>query len=242
MKTTTISKHLGSFIVIGVMLITAPATIAFAGRIFGWADIWGAMRSVLLIFLTEIAALTWHRISKGLARGETQHSIAAAMTWVSLAGVVIMAGVEIGLEFAARMSGLNDGLIGTLSIVGLAVLVILMGLNLSAGIAFQNADPDHTQRRNEEKLNEAAQAVQDELSAKTVEAVRQRMYERKDELMNPRINAILSAMMDKQHLLAKMDAKRLLADIEGPNVIEGTATPAMSFGKDAEEGKEGNPK
>ena len=42
--------------------------------------------------------------------------------------------------------------------------------------------------------------------------------------------------MDKQHLLAKMDAKRLMQDIEGPNVIEGTATPTMAFGKDSAEG------
>ena len=218
------------------MLITAPSTIAFAGRIFGWADIWGAMRSVLLIFLTEIALLTWHRISKSLARGETQHSIASAMTWISLLGVVIMAGVEIGLEFASRSMNVSDGLAGTLSAVGLGVLILLLGLNLAAGIAFQNADPDHIQRRNEEKLQEAAQSVQDELSAKTVEAVRRQMYEKKEELMRPRVDAILTAMMDKQHLLAALDAKRLLADTDTKlGIVDGTARPVMQMAKDAED-------
>ncbi|NJM39603.1 MAG: hypothetical protein HC853_01935 [Anaerolineae bacterium] len=202
-----------------------------------------AAYSTLLIFLTEIAALTWHRISKSLARGETQHSIASAMTWVSLGGVVIMAGVEIGLEFAAKGASLDDNLVSTLSIVGLVVLIALMGANLTAGIAFQNADPDHVQRRNEEKLDEAAQSVQNELNEKTVEAVRRQMYERKDELMNPRINAILGAMMDKQHLLAKMDARRLLADTNGQvGIVDGTARPvgqpAMRFAKD--DGEEGS--
>lgn len=231
MKTNGISRHLGSFIVIAVMLITAPATISFAGRVFGWSGAWSILRSVLLIFTTEIALIAWHEISKRLARGERQHSIATAMTIVTVVGVIGMAGTELLLEFSeanltAQMSA------ATLGMVGLVLLVVLFGLNLAAGIAFQHADPDLMERRSLEKVAAKQASARLMVQDAVADEIHARVTERKQELIAPQVGAIMDAMMTEQKLLAARAVSELRT-IAGA-FVEPSRSPAptATFSKD----------
>ncbi len=223
MKTNGISRHLGSFIVIAVMLITAPATISFAGRVFGWAGAWSILRSVLLIFTTEIALIAWHEISKRLARGERQHSIATAMTIVTVIGVIGMAATELLIEFGeANLTATMSA--GALGMAGLILLVTLFGLNLAAGIAFQHADPDLMERRAVEKVSAKQAAARLMVQDAVADQIHAQVNERKQELITPQVNAIMDALMTEQRLLAA----RAIQELKhiGAQIVDGESRPA----------------
>lgn len=223
MKTNGISRHLGSFIVIAVMLITAPATISFAGRVFGWSGAWAILRSVLLIFTTEIALIAWHEISKRLARGERQHSIATAMTIVTVIGVIGMAATELLLEFSeANLTATMSA--GALGMAGLILLVTLFGLNLAAGIAFQHADPDLQERRAAEKVAAKQTSARLMVQDAVADRIHEQVNARKEELITPQVNAIMDSIMTEQHLLAGraiQELKRI-----GAQIVDGESRPA----------------
>jgi hypothetical protein len=225
MKTNGIARHLGSFIVIAVMLITAPATISFAGRIFGWSGAWSILRSVLLIFTTEIALIAWHEISKRLARGERQHSIATAMTVVTIIGVIGMAGTELLLEFGE--ANLTSALSATsLGMGGLILLVVLFGLNLAAGVAFQHADPDLMERRSQEKVAAKQSSARLMVQDAVADEIHSRVTERKQELITPQVNAIMDALMTEQKLLAARAVNELRAI--GGAIFDGETRKVMT--------------
>lgn len=237
MKTNGISRHLGSFIVLAVMLITAPATISFAGRVFGWDGVWALLRSALLIFTTEVALIAWHEMSKRLARGERQHSIATAMTIVTVMGVIGMAGTELLLEFgekqlAAAVSPQSLGM------AGLVLLVVLFGLNLAAGIAFQHADPDLMERRAQERVAAKQSAARLMVSDAVADRIHEQVNARKEELITPQVSAIMDAMMTEQKLLAAR-AVQELRNVAG-KIIDGESRPvpqaSTAMGKDADSG------
>jgi hypothetical protein len=238
MKTNGISRHLGSFIVIAVMLITAPATISFAGRVFGWDGAWSILRSVLLIFTTEIALIAWHEISKRLARGERQHSIATAMTVVTIIGVIGMAGTELLLEFGE--ANLTTALSATsLGMAGLILLVLLFGLNLAAGVAFQHADPDLMERRSQERVAAKQSSARLMVQDAVADAIHSQVTDRKQELIAPQVDAIMKALMTEQKLMAARAINELRAI--GGAIVDGESRPAVpspttAMGKDVEPG------
>lgn len=237
MKTNGISRHLGSFIVLAVMLITAPATISFAGRVFGWDGAWAILRSALLIFTTEIALIAWHEMSKRLARGERQHSIASAMTIVTIIGVIGMAGTELLLEFgeANLTVQISESMLG---MVGLVLLVVLFGLNLAAGVAFQHADPDLMERRAQERVAAKQAAARLMVSDAVADRIHEQVNARKEELITPQVSAIMDGLMTEQRLLAAR-AVQELRNVAG-EIIEGKSRPApaptTAMGKDADSG------
>lgn len=223
MKTEGISKHLGSFIVLAVMAITAPATISFAGRVFGWDGVWALLRSALLIFTTEVALIAWHEMSKRLARGERQHSIASAMTIVTVIGVIGMAGTELLLEFGEKQlaAAVSPQALG---MAGLVLLVVLFGLNLSAGIAFQHADPDLMERRAQERVAAKQASARLMVSDAVADRIHQQVTDRKEELITPQVDAIMSGLMTEQRLLAARAVKELRN--VASDIVDGVSRPA----------------
>jgi len=238
MKTNGISRHLGSFIVLAVMLITAPATISFAGRVFGWADAWSILRSALLIFTTEIALIAWHEISKRLARGERQHSIASLMVVVTVIGVIGMAGTELLIEFSKANLAvqMSESMLG---MVGLVLLVVLFGLNLAAGIAFQHSDPDLMERRAQERVTAKQASARLMVQDAVADEIHARVNERKQELITPQVNAIMDSLMTEQHLLAGraiQELRRIKSEIIDGVSRPADPQPAAAMGKDVEGG------
>ena len=146
----TQKKSLGRFAPVAVMLavlaVTAPATIAFAGRIFPDSII----RQIALIVVTEFAFMAWHLTANGHARGDRQHSVSELMTWVSLGGVVLMAGVEIAIEFSKAKLIAESNIFG---MVGLVVLIGLMAAHLSAAVYYAHSDPDRLMRAAAERAD-----------------------------------------------------------------------------------------
>jgi hypothetical protein len=161
----TQKKSLGRFAPVAVMLavlaVTAPATIAFAGRIFPDS----ILRQIALIVVTEFAFIAWHITANGHARGDRQHSVSELMTWVSLAGVVIMAGVEIAIEFSQAKLIAESNIFG---MVGLVVLIGLMGAHPAAAVYYAHSDPERLMRAASERAD--AQIAEAILEATEAEA------------------------------------------------------------------------
>jgi len=144
-------------IMVGIMLVTAPATIAFAQRIFPE----NLLRQLTLVTLTEVAFILWHAAALFAARGDRQHAVAQSMTWVSLFGATAMAVSEIAFEYAdAQIMDRLDWL-GPVSLLVLGVLFIS---HLAAVVMFQQWAPQNVKRRSEDRATAAIeQAVAEQL-------------------------------------------------------------------------------
>ena len=160
MKTsnTGLSRFFVPALMVGVMAVTLPATIAFAQRVFPG----NLIRQITLVGLTEAAFIAWHAATLFAARGDKQHNVAQSMTWVSLFGAAAMAAAEIAFEYsdAALMARPE-----WLAPVSLLVLVLLIVAHLSAGVLFANWNPANAKRRAEDR----AQAAIDEAVAEQLE-------------------------------------------------------------------------
>ncbi len=222
MNTTKQRKSLGRFAPVAVMLavlaVTAPATITFAGRVF--AD--SILRQIALIVVTEFAFMLWHLTANGHARGERQHSVSQLMTWVSLAGVVIMAGVEIGIEFSGAGLIAKSPIFGT---VGLVVLIGLMAAHLAAAVYYQHSDPDRLMR-------EATERADAQIAEAVLEATANEAQAIAGEIAAQRARAFAERVR-RQHAIAAQ-SERDSVSIVTPNAI--AAGAASVFASEASDG------
>jgi hypothetical protein len=155
---TGISRFFVPALMVGVMAVTLPATVAFAQRVFPG----NLIRQITLVGLTEAAFIAWHAATLFAARGDKQHSVAHAMTWVSLFGAAAMAAAEIAFEYSdASLMARPEWL----APVSLLVLTLLIVAHLSAGVMFANWAPQNVKRRSEDR----AQAAIDEAVAEQLE-------------------------------------------------------------------------
>jgi hypothetical protein len=102
---TGISRFFVPALMVGVMAVTLPATVAFAQRVFPG----NLIRQITLVGLTEAAFIAWHAATLFAARGDKQHAVAQAMTWVSLfgaAGALVV--LSIDRKLTERVAGLEQ--------------------------------------------------------------------------------------------------------------------------------------
>jgi hypothetical protein len=145
-RKNTIGRFAPSALMLAVLGVTFPATLAFSRRVFP-DDL---LRQIALLVVTEVAFIAWHVASSNFARGERQHSIAGSMTWVSLAGVVAMAAVEISIEFMTQGLIERSRVFGS---IGLIVLITLLAAHLVASVAYSQSDPDRMRREVAERAD-----------------------------------------------------------------------------------------
>jgi hypothetical protein len=233
-RKNTIGRFAPSALMLAVLGVTFPATLAFARRVFP-DDL---LRQIALLVVTEVAFIAWHVASSTFARGERQHSIAGSMTWVSLAGVVAMAAVEISIEF------MDQGLIERSRVfgsIGLIVLIALLAAHLIAGVAYSQSDPDRMRREIAERADahihasildsmmREAENLAPEVAAQRAAAYAERL----------RRQHAITSLAEFDSVQVHMPHTQLRGGIEaGDNTIFGKTAPVVKIHADATESSE----
>jgi hypothetical protein len=208
-------------LMVAIMLITLPATIAFAQRVFPA----NMIRQITLVGATEVAFMCWHLAALKAARGDRQHNVAQFMTWLSLFGAVAMAISEIAFEYvdAGIMTKLD-----WLAPVSLIVLAILIAAHLGAGVLFASWNPTNVQRRADDR----AQAAIDAETARLLEDQAPKVASL---IASQRVAAQLDLMRAQHSVAAAGDetATRLLRQ-SLPQLAQPVAPPVV-MAKDADD-------
>ncbi len=220
-----VSAYFVPGLMVAIMLITLPATVAFAQRVFT-ANL---IRQISLVGATELAFVLWHAATLFAARGDRQHSVGQAMTWISLFGAVTMATAEIAFEYvdAGIMSRLD-----WLGPVSLIVLAILIASHLGAGVLFASWNPDNVQRRADDR----AQAA---ISAETARLLEEQAPKVASLIASQRVAAQLDLLRAQHSVAAQADdsATQLLRR-SLPQMLQPTAPdarPALKLAKNADD-------
>lgn len=226
-----VSKHATILVLVGVMLITAPAVYDLGHKLFN-----DPLRMASLLAISEVSLLLWH-VSHSIAKSEKQNSISRNMVWIGVAAVVIMAGLDILLGAADKKQievQFDKQLIG----VAITVIIpILIGANIIGALSYMNADPEKalvSARREADYLIEAEAIKQTREAAKSIAAEIARM--RAGDYMEQVRATTQQRLLHGEVLQGRMAlAATALAAPAGPSVVQlQAAQPAATVTVEAE--------